>query len=52
MLADMKTLMHESAFNMFGWAPDMREKSSLCGCEKTLADERNYTIFQRGTTKV
>jgi hypothetical protein len=44
--------MHESAFNMIGWAPNMREKSSLYGGEKTLTDERNYTIFQRGITKV
>jgi hypothetical protein len=38
--------------NMLGWAPNMREKSGLCGCEKTLADERNYTIFKRWATKV
>jgi hypothetical protein len=44
--------MYESAVNKFGWAPNMWEKSSLCGFEKTLADERNYSIFQRGTTHV
>jgi hypothetical protein len=43
MLAFMKTLMNESALNKFGWAPNSWEKSSLCGCEKTFADEMNYS---------
>jgi hypothetical protein len=51
LLTFTKSLMHESAVNKFGWAPNMREKSDLCGFEKTLADERNYTIFQSGQLK-
>jgi hypothetical protein len=44
--------MNESALKRFGWAPNLWEKSSLCGCEKTFADERNYTIFQSSSNKV
>jgi hypothetical protein len=44
--------MYESAVNRFGWAPNVWEKSNLCGLEKTLADERNYSIFQHGTTQL
>jgi hypothetical protein len=44
--------MNESAVNRLGWAPNMWEKSGLYDFKKTLADERNYSIFQRGTTQV